>query len=44
MSQGDHQFLWFLLSDRFLVDIRALKPPGGKKKINELKGAGEENY
>lgn len=41
MSQGDHQLLWVLLSDRFLIDIRTLKPPGGKK-INELKGAGEE--
>ena len=41
MSQGDHQFLWVLLSDRFLIDIRTLKPRG-KIKMNELKGAGEE--
>lgn len=46
MSQGDHQFLWLLLSDRFLIDIRALKPPEKKKKrkrMNELNGAGEGN-
>lgn len=30
MSQGDHQFLWLLLSDLLLVNVRALKPKRGK--------------
>jgi hypothetical protein len=37
MSQGDHQFLWLLLSDLLLVDIRTLKPPREGKREKENK-------